>query len=153
MKLSTILTLIMTEVKGEQQDAPFGGLNIVLCGDFHQFPPVMGGPRAMLYWLSVVGDSGEEALGSALYQKFDIVIILKEQMQVTDEKWIDLLCHACHGMCTEEHINLLKALVLSSKACAPMDFSKVPWNSASLITPHHGVCVEWNKAALKEHCH
>jgi hypothetical protein len=112
----------------------------------------MGGPHATLYWPSVAGDSGEEALGSALYQKFDVVVILKEQMQVTDEKWINLLCHAHHGTCTQQHINLLKGLVLSSKECPPTDFRNVPWSRASLVTPRHGVHMEWIKAALKEHC-
>src|SRR5260370_38869683 len=80
-KLSTILGLIMTEAKGEWQEEAFGGMNVILCGDFHQFPSIRGGPRATLYWPSVAGDSSEEALRLALYRKFNGIVILKDKMQ------------------------------------------------------------------------
>src|SRR5260370_36518921 len=94
LKTSTILGMIMSEVKGIWEDKPFGGMNMIMSGDFHQFPPVRGGWRATLYWPSTAIDCSEEAVGSTLYARFKMVVILKEQICMTDKKWNQLLQHA-----------------------------------------------------------
>src|SRR6266850_426086 len=86
-KLSSILCIIMTEVKGMRQDGPFGGLNVTMSGDFHQFPPVGEGTTTP----ASIRDSPETMLGSKLFVQFTTVVILKEQKQVTDPEWISLL--------------------------------------------------------------
>jgi len=62
----------------EESDKPFGGINVILCGDFHQFPPVASRKRAPLYYESNValGDTIDECLGREIYEAFDKVVIL-----------------------------------------------------------------------------
>ena len=47
--LSYNISIGMEGMKGFQTTRPFGGLNIVLCGDLHQFPPVVCSKREALY--------------------------------------------------------------------------------------------------------
>jgi hypothetical protein len=41
-----------------------------------------------------------------------MVVILKEQMRVTDEVWKDFLVHLRHGMVEEEHLKMLCTLIV-----------------------------------------
>lgn len=41
-------------------DDAFGGINVILCGDFHQFPPVATSPsEALFYLINMAKDSVE----------------------------------------------------------------------------------------------
>src|SRR6266404_8668786 len=46
-RVSGALTSAKLSAGMEDRDLPFGGVNVILVGDFHQFPPVGGKP---LYW-------------------------------------------------------------------------------------------------------
>lgn len=128
-----ILTVLETE-------DPFGGVNIILVGDFHQFPPAASKALAPLYWpCNMVKDNDQEILGRRIYEQFDIVVRLKTQVQVTDPEWEDLLKHVRNGSCKEEHLTMLQGLMLTDANCPTTDFSCVPWKDAVLVTPHHAV--------------
>src|SRR5882757_9256519 len=78
----------------EERDTnkPFGRVNVILSGDFHQFPLVADSRNAPLFWpCDSSKDSTEELLGRRLYEGFTIVVSLKEQVRVTDPDWLDLL--------------------------------------------------------------
>jgi hypothetical protein len=49
-KLSKIITTVLCCDDIGDDSLPFGGLNVVLVGDFHQFPPVVAGRAAPLYY-------------------------------------------------------------------------------------------------------
>ncbi len=90
-RISSTLSLVMDRVRGYAEDLAFGGLNVIISGDFHQFPPVCSRKSAPLYWRPSTDDTNEESMGSELYLKFNKVVILKDQVRVTDEGWLDLL--------------------------------------------------------------
>ena len=66
----------------------FGGISVIFYGDFHQFPPMACGPHKALYEPSnLERDSVDSQLGPAIYEEFNIVVVLCEQWRVTDPTW------------------------------------------------------------------
>ncbi|KAF8120369.1 hypothetical protein EV363DRAFT_1190788, partial [Boletus edulis] len=118
-------------------DQAFGGINVILVGDFHQFPPVVGRP---LYWsIDPTKDDGEDLLSRSLYEQFQTVVRLTQQVRVNDTKWLELLHHVRNGSCRGHHIEMLRSLIITNPQCPPTDFTSSPWNEAVLITPRHAV--------------
>ncbi|KAI6143860.1 hypothetical protein EDD17DRAFT_1781734 [Pisolithus thermaeus] len=66
--------------------------------------------------------------------EFQMVVLLQQQMQVTDEVWQEFLHHLCMGPGTSWP-----------------DFTRSPWALACLVIPHHAVQQQWNHAALHKH--
>src|SRR5438876_7865334 len=61
----------------EQPGYSFGGVNVILCGDLHQFPPVAQPPMQYLYRPSNMElDPIECQIGRAIYEEFSTVVIL-----------------------------------------------------------------------------
>ena len=140
-KLSSIVS--RAKAGDTTTDEPFRGLNVILVGDFHQFPPVATKPSAALYWpCNLDKDTDKDMLGRKLYEQFDVVVQLKTQVRVTDPEWLDLLQHVCHGNCQENHIAMLQQLVLTNQNCPPTDFTVMPWKEALLVTPRHAVRIQ-----------
>ena len=48
--ISTILSIVYDKIRGRTDELPFGGISVILCGDFHQFPPVCATASSPLYW-------------------------------------------------------------------------------------------------------
>jgi hypothetical protein len=131
----------------------FGGINVIICGDPHQFPPVARAIRDALFYPSdEFRDSHESQIGRAIYEEFETVVILKEQMRVTDNVWHEFLQHLHHGQVKERHLKMLRKLVIGKLQEPQVDFSVDPWKSASLITPRHAVRKQWNEAAVRKLC-
>ena len=108
---------------------------------------------APLYYLvNPAYNTIKEQNGRTIYKQFQIGVLLKEQVQVTYPVWLDFLCHLHHGHVKEHHITMLWQLILSNLHCLPTDFSSVPWNDASLVTPRHVVHSCWNAAMVCTHC-
>ena len=149
-QISSALSKAKSLARVVESDLPFGGVNVVLVGNFHQFPLVVGHP---LYWLlDVMTANAKELLGRSLYEQFKMVVCLKEQVQVIDTDWLDLLQHVCNGNCWSHHINMLHSLIITNPNCLSTDFSQSPWNCAVLITPRHSVCRHWNISMSRKHC-
>ena len=131
----------------------FGGIDVILCGDLHQFPPVAQSRAESLYRpVDMAHDSIERQIGRRIYEEFTTVVILKEQMRVTDPIWRDFLEHLRYGRVQEKHIQMLRRLVLARAGSKSVDFQSEPWNSASLVTPRHAVRRLWNEAAARKEC-
>lgn len=137
-----------------QEDEPFGGLNVILCGDPHQFPPVSRRASSALYYPpdTIPHESNDARTGRMLFEMFRTVFLLKEQVRVVDPVWLDFLRHLRQGTVREEDVRMLKGLVLTDSECPLTDFTVPPWDSASLVTPRHAVREAWNDAALRKHC-
>lgn len=152
-KISTIFGMIsdaLAKRVGRRENAPFGGINTIIVGDHHQFPPIAGTP---LYWpCNSARDSDGEILGRKLYEQFTTVVILREQMRVVDAEWLAFLQAAWRGECQPHHIKMLRGLVLTNPSCPKTDFSSEEWSKAVLVTPQHTVCMQWNDQAIRMHC-
>lgn len=163
--LSRNISIGMEGSQGFQQGMSFGGLNVILCGDLHQFPPVACGKREPLYYPVRTDDPLSFQIGRKIYEEFSTVVILAEQMRVTDHIWRDFLDHLRDGTVESRHLKMLRTLLLkppsldSSPVHSPdtttnpfVDFSTQPWADASLITPRHAVRTRWNQAATQKWC-
>jgi len=154
--LTTDLITMTSQVTGQihadngMTDAtiPFGGMNVII-GDFHQFPPVAKTTS------TVYNDTNKRMtakIGRAIYLQFDTVVILQQQMRISDIGWMEILSRLREGECTEEDIKAIRQLVMTNGNCDIPDFSSPPWSEATLVTPRHSVRTAWNKAALHRHC-
>jgi len=141
-------------VEGETPSShSFGGISIILCGDFFQFPLVACAPSEALYFpITSVQRNREDSLtGRTIFEEFTTVVTLKQQMHVTDPIWQDFLHHLCFGQVQECHIHMLHTLVLTNPDSILTDFDSAPWNDTCLVTPRHAVRRLWNEMALQKH--
>ena len=99
--LSQVVGIVRSNLHGLDSTKPFGGLNVVLLGDFHQFPPVAN-PKKELY--NSNPPVGLCKTGRALYEQFDTVIKLDQQMRVRDPTWNDILQRTRTSDCTSADI-------------------------------------------------
>ena len=178
--LSRNIAIGMEGSPGFQPGQSFGGLNVILCGDLHQFPPVACSKREALYHPISTNDSMDMQIGRRIYEEFTTVVILKEQMRVTDPTWRDFLVHLRHGRVETRHLKMLRTLLLKQLSVnptqaspltsdpsiitpsysppdppainSPIDFNSLPWSDAALITPRHAVRTRWNEAAARKWC-
>ncbi len=147
-KLSNNVSIAKAGIDSDRLTHSFGGTNVILCGDMHQFPPVAGGQKAVLYNPTANWDSNEDKVGSTLYKEFSTVVLLTEQMRVKDEVWIEFLRDMRKGTVDDDDMTMLKRLVLPSET----NLQEEPWNSAVLVTPCHSVRMKWNAEAVRQHC-
>ena len=106
-------------------DVPFGGLNMIFCGDFAQLPPAVGGEHVSLYSRSIGTfatdkKSQEEAIGKALWHQITRVVILRQNMRQKKQSPEDAnLRTALENMryksCTAADISFLRTRISSAQ--------------------------------------
>ena len=118
--ISKRLSLIMN-----RPDEPFGGINMILCGDFAQLPPV----KAKALWNHEIsprfsnGTSTKQQeclIGKVLWHQFTTVVILRENMRQRSQKQEDKefrksLENMRYKACTKADIDLLKTCISNGK--------------------------------------
>ena len=147
--ISQIAGTVRTGNGNADSTIPFGGLNVLLIADFHQFPPTAN-PNVALYSSDVPRQSS--VVGENIYKQFDTVIELTEQKRVVDSRWEEILHHSRTGDCTEEDLAIIHRLVLTDESCDIPDFTKPPWSEVILVTPRNSVRAAWNTSKMQEHC-
>ena len=148
--LSQATGMVWTGLTGIDLSIPFGGLNMLLLGDFHQFPPVASATRE-LYYPSPENSTCQ--LGRNLFEQFDIVIKLDQQIHIHDVSWMEILQQTCTGDCTHQDITAMKKLVLTNLDCEIPDFTQLLWSDTILVTSQNCVRNHWNKFMLEKHAH
>lgn len=102
-----------------QHDQSFGSVNVILFRDLHQFPPVTQPlSESLCQPMNLASDSFNHQMGRAIYKEFKTVVILKEQMCVTDLTWCDLLVHLRYGQVQEKYIAILHKLIINQPKAA-----------------------------------
>ncbi|RDB17999.1 ATP-dependent DNA helicase RRM3 [Hypsizygus marmoreus] len=130
---------------------PFGAIDFILIGDFHQFPPVKNKSGA-LYCDRPLTDKTRALIGREIFLQFKKVVILKEQKRIQDATWARILTNLRDGDCDGSDIEEIRKLVLTNPECNVPDFDSPEWNEPILVTSRHGVRQQWNAAALERHC-
>lgn len=136
------------EYKGSS-DEPFGGMHVILTGDFHQFLLVSNASGAL--YVERDTDTVRAILGREIFKQFDTVVILNKQIRVKDKVWIDILNRLRVGECNYDNIDEIEKLVLDHKDCIRPDFQQTPWKDAILVTPRHTVRKMWNEECISRH--
>lgn len=149
---------IAMEGQGLDSDQSFGGLNVVLCGDLHQFPPVACAKSEALYKptdLDADLSFPDRVLGRNIYLEFSMVVVLREQMRVSDPVWREFLVSLRYGRVQQEHLAMLRTLILAPARMSPNGEKVIPrWGDSepSLVTPRHAVRHSWNASGARKWC-
>lgn len=87
---------VLKEVKNSDQ--PFGGIQVVFCGDFFQLPPIKKGPEESLF-----------AYHSESWKCLDLkVCYLSEQHRQSDQKFLEVLNAVRNNSVSEATLEILK---------------------------------------------
>ncbi|EUC67452.1 ATP-dependent DNA helicase PIF1, partial [Rhizoctonia solani AG-3 Rhs1AP] len=130
----------------------FGGVNIIIAGDFHQFPPVIGGGgNGALYTPVTPTATSKMITGRSIYEQFRTVVILQKQFRVEDKEWSGTLTRARHGKCTPKDLEAIRGLILDPTRDKNL-LAQPGWDEAVLVTPRHSVRHRWNELASYNHC-
>ncbi|KAK3915401.1 ATP-dependent DNA helicase [Frankliniella fusca] len=95
--------------EGTGKDEPFGGLNVYLCGDYKQLPPVMG---TALY--GGVCHSELALHGRNMFDSFEAHCVLTKGHRPSDVIFQELLDRLSVGEVTEEDYDMLSRRFASS---------------------------------------
>ncbi|KAF5343722.1 hypothetical protein D9758_016521 [Tetrapyrgos nigripes] len=124
-----------------QPEKPFGGLNIILAGDFAQIPPVIGPylyhPIEMEINPRMKPKEQEQSIGKSIWQQVTKAVILKENMRQTKESPQDTALRKAlenmrYGKCNSADIQFLQ-----SRTTTPQKsdiFLKDEFRNISIIT-------------------
>jgi ATP-dependent DNA helicase PIF1 len=94
-ELFDLLSAVLKQVRGKA--AAFGGLQLILVGDFLQLPPVSRGKRVFCFESEAWRELNPE------------IFMLQEVFRQEDAQFIDLLNHIRSGHLNAEHLALLEA--------------------------------------------
>ena len=152
-RLSRNISIGMEENNSPFKDHSFGGLNVIIFGDLHQFPPVAAKRGEPLYRpIDTTLDDVESQIGRRIYEEFTKVVVLRKQNRVKDPEWKALLSRLRMGETTDDDVKTVKKLILTPDSMKSVDMLAKEWKDACLVTPRHSVREHWNEASLRQWC-
>ena len=90
----------------------FGGVNIVIFGDFHQIPPLGGTPLYMPPLATRSSKPTDAYVGHEIYRQFTTAVELTQQMRVEDQVWQEVLTQMRYANCTPRDFAIIRSLTL-----------------------------------------
>ena len=117
---------------GKKNEEPFGGMQVILVGDFYQLPPVSKNKTAKFVFESFAWDD--------LQLK---KCVLHEQHRQEDMDFLEILTAVRNGNATKEHVKKLKTRIV------PKEFAKVESHVTRLFTKNVSVDA-LNETKLRE---
>jgi PIF1-like helicase len=149
-------------------DVPFGGIHVLITGDFGQLRPVGGNSLYSHNLISHVSthtaasnEGQQEIIGVAIWRQFhDVVLLRKNQRQADDPVYALLLARVRAGECTMHKVSqnglsdydLLRKQVLSSMAVSDPSVYTV-FQDAPVIVGARVLRDEVNHQRLYQHAH
>lgn len=126
----------------KMDDLPFGGVNIIVAGDFAQLPPAKGcalysGEVSKVQLPRQIQSDQENTLGMLLWHHFVTVVILRENMRQSESSPEDDALRTClanmrYKACTKNDLDFLRTLIPSSNPSLSLADPK--WRDVSVIT-------------------
>ena len=98
--------------KTKLRDVPFGGILVVLAGDFLQLPPVKASP-VYLDPTHQPKSTIKDAQGYELWKKFTSVVVLQQSMRFREDRgWGDGCRQARRGIWTDDFVDMINSRLL-----------------------------------------
>ena len=124
-----------------KQDKPFGGLNVIVAGDFAQLAPPGQGSKSLYngdVGTSIIGATNprgqKNILGKVLWHHFTTVVLLRQNMRQNasskdDDRFRIMLGNLRYKNCTDEDLDYLKSRTVTKANQGDLltaDFMNVP---------------------------
>ena len=93
----------------QRPNLPFGGVNMLFCGDFAQFPPPTRYSRALYDSSASAAHDKLTQYGRLLWTSLTHTVVLYQQMRIVDAGWADMLERSRFAACTEADRQLILA--------------------------------------------
>lgn len=127
----------------EKDDEPFGGVNVIIAGDFAQLPPVGGGTlyasheKSRLHHTSSI-NTQKALIGKAIWHQITTVVILRQNMRQSsqspqDAKLRTALENMRYKGCTTEDVKTLQSRIVGRSPGCP-SLSDPKFRNVSIIT-------------------
>ena len=140
----------MTIANHTSPEIPFGGIDMIIFGDFSQYPLIMDTPLYCGYGAnsnlkaSTSQSDGLRQLGKFLWKQLTRVALLTQQMRVTDVMYQEVLNRLREGECTIDDYLLLSSRVIGNSSNA-----NVISNNALIVVPGNDLVI--NNYFIKDH--
>ncbi|CAF4199822.1 unnamed protein product [Adineta steineri] len=151
LRLIARLNEILTPGKRAPPEIPFGGINVILFGDYIQYMPVLDKPLYSNLDSESSTRLGTEAdvqyrVGRSLVLQIYTVAQLTKQMRTEDQKYLTLLNHLRMGDTTDADFDYLCTRIIGPGQ-AVQSLKERPWCDAPILVFRNQVRTEINNRA------
>ncbi|XP_066924965.1 uncharacterized protein [Clytia hemisphaerica] len=149
-KLLAKLSRNVTRAKHGNPNVPFGGVDMIYFGDFTQFPPVLDTPLFWNYNKDDISSSTSESsvqkeLGRSIWKQLTHIVLLDQQMRITDIAYQGILNRLREGKSTTEDYMVLSSRVIGCNT------SPVTLTGDPIIVPGNVLVREINNLFTNDH--